>query len=578
MSTSLLQQPPQNNMRVLFVALGTEQLNVSLLASILRRCGHEVGLAFSRHLFDDRDNFAMPELAKYFSEDTVVDQAVQFRPDVVCYSALTTTYRWMLETAQNIKDRCGGIHIFGGVHASAVPALVLEEPVVDYVCVGEGDIALPMLLDAISRGVRDAVIPNIAFRGSSGVLVKGGQMPFVQDLDRLPPFEKDLWVDHLAVDAAYLTMSSRGCPYRCTFCFNNFFANLGGPKGSSGKYVRQRSVDHFMAELVNAKRRYGIRYVQILDDIFTLDTAWLKEFSARYRKEIGVPFQCLSHAHFLDQERITALRDAGCVWVQIGVQSADEEYKKTNLRRPEKTARISSVLDMLHAAKIGVKTDHIFGLPGETLQSQELARQFYAEHPGLRRVGTYWLTYLPGTEIMDAGVDSGVLDADRANRINQGHTDFWHREDNVSNERDRRHYLEYEALFRVMVYLPEHLRAKLTREHVRWLPTSVLKPLGLLVTAGVSALEKDPDLSAFLARYRYGLENHFRWRLGMKPRKRFEMGGTSPIRDSNWDSLYNEMKTALELAPVGQENIVAKSFKVPQTTTPRRGKHLPLTS
>ncbi|MEO8603913.1 MAG: radical SAM protein [bacterium] len=551
-------------MRILFVALGTEQLNISLLASILRRAGHDVGLAFSRHLFDDRDQLSMPGIARYFSDDDdVVEQAARFRPDVVCYSALTVTYRWLIEVAQTIKDRCGAVSIFGGVHASAVPALVLEEPVVDYVCVGEGDFALPMLIAALAEGRRDAVIPNIAFRGPNGQLIKGGQMPFVQDLDSLPPFEKDLWHEHIAVDAAYLTMSSRGCPYRCTFCFNNFFANLGGARATSGKYVRQRSVDHFMAELVSAKRRYGIRYVHIIDDIFTLDTAWLQEFARRYRREINVPFQCLSHAHFLDAERVQALGEAGCVWVQIGVQSADEEYKKSTLRRPDKSARISQVLDLLHRAKIGVKTDHIFGLPGETIDSQDVALRFYAEHPGLRRVGTYWLTYLPGTQIIDEGLRAGTITQAQVDRINRGDTDFWHREANVIDPAMRRRYLEYEALLRVMVYLPASLRTRLTARQVRWLPAGLMKLLGLLISVTVSAAQRDPDLNAFLARYRHGLVNHVRRRLGLASRRRFPPGETSPMRDSAWDSLFEATQAKLRAAPLPIETLPLPAAAIP---------------
>ncbi len=70
-------------MRILFVALGSEQLPVSLLASILRRSGHQVGLAYSRHLFDDRAVVHAPRLARIFQDDDVVEQAVRFRPDVV---------------------------------------------------------------------------------------------------------------------------------------------------------------------------------------------------------------------------------------------------------------------------------------------------------------------------------------------------------------------------------------------------------------------------------------------------------------------------------------------------------------
>src|SRR5215468_8272304 len=156
-------------MRVLFVALGYEQLPVSLLAAILRRAGHHVGLAYSRHLFDDRVVVYAPRLARLFADDDVFDQAMRFRPDVVCFSALTVNYRWMLDVARRIKDGSGAITVFGGVHASGAPDVVLEDPAVDYVCVGEGDLALPLLLDALRDGPLAAtgrVLPNIRYRGA----------------------------------------------------------------------------------------------------------------------------------------------------------------------------------------------------------------------------------------------------------------------------------------------------------------------------------------------------------------------------------------------------------------------------
>ena len=539
-------------MRVLFVAVGCEQLNVSLLASILRRAGHEVGLAFTPQLFDDGDLVSVPALARLLNTDDVVDQAARFAPDVVCYSALTVMYRWMISVAEQIKERLGPgvINVFGGVHASAVPEIVLEEPSVDYVCVGEGDVSLPMLLEELARGQRQRLLPNIGFRGPDGRMVKGPQMAFVQDLDSLPPFEKDLWLEHIRFDSAYMTMSSRGCPYRCTFCFNNFFANTGGARSVSNKYVRQRSVDHMLAELRVARRRYGTRHVTFLDDVFTLDTGWMKEFSRRYRKEIGVPYRCLTHVHFLDEERVEALRESGCVWVQIGVQSVDEKYKKQSLKRPEKGDRMSHVLNLLHRAGIGVKTDHMFGLPGETLQSQEAALAFYADHPAIKQIATYWLTYLPGTEIMDEGLAAGSIDQATIDRINRGYTLFWHREANVKDAQARRAYLDYETLFRLLVLMPPALRAKLRRQHVSRLPGPAVKALSGLAHAIGVAVHIDPDLRMFFGRYRQGLQNFGRKMVGRPPRARFGKGETGPLSDPAWDALYQRTTETLKhLAP-----------------------------
>src|SRR5262249_62120822 len=89
-----------------------------------------------------------------------------------------------------------------------------------------GDWEVAMLLDALRDGPLAStrrVVPNIRYRAADGSVVQSPQLRFIQDLDSLPGFEKDLWVEHFPIDSLYLTMSSRGCPYRCTFSFNNFF-------------------------------------------------------------------------------------------------------------------------------------------------------------------------------------------------------------------------------------------------------------------------------------------------------------------------------------------------------------------
>ena len=504
-------------MRVLFVAVGMEQLAIGQLGAILRREGHQVGLAFSRHLFDDRYFLRIPALAKLFDDDDdVVEQVVRFRPDVVCFSALTVNYRWMVDVARQVKDACGAVTVFGGVHPSAVPEVVLEEECIDYVCIGEGDVALPQLLAELRHGPLQRAMPNIAFRGPDGAVVRGTQLGFFQDLDLLPGFEKDLWLDHVRVDSWYLTMSSRGCPYRCTFCFNNFFAKLGGSdRQKAGKYVRQRSVDHFLAELRDAKRRYGISLVDIQDDIFTVDVAWLREFSPRYRREVGVPFACLSHPHFIDAEKVQLLKDAGCVWVQMGIQSVDEEYRH-QIKRHEKQNRIEQAMELFQRAGIELKTDHMFGLPGEAPEAQQKALELYRQHD-IGRIGTYWLCYTPGTEIVEAGMREGLVTEAEMAEVNRGHSTFFYRDQNVVDASKRKQYLAYEAVFRTLPLLPRALRERVRVEHVDWMPSPMIKMFGHATDLIVGIQRDNPNLKSYWAQYVHGFHNYLRHKAGLAP-------------------------------------------------------------
>ena len=531
-------------MRVAFVALGCEQLAISLLGAILRRAGHQVGLAFSRHLFDDRLFMHVPSLAKVFADDDVIDQLRQFRPDVVCFSSLTMTHRWMLDVAVQVKEQLGATTIFGGVHPSAVPETVLAEPGVDYVLVSEGDIALPMLIDALRDGPLTKAMPNVLWKNAAGKIVRGPVLPFFQDLDLLPGYEKDLWLEHIRVDSFYLTMSARGCPYRCSYCFNNFFANLPGGPRKAGKYVRQRSVDHFIAELVDAKRKYNIRYVDIEDDIFTLDTAWTQEFSRRYKKEVGVPFRCLSHAHWLDEPRVQALKEAGCEWVQIGVETADDDYKRV-VRRTESQSKVDKALTLMAKAGINVKTDHIFGLPGESMGAQEKALDFYAAHD-ISRIGTFWLCYMPGTEIVDIGLKQGLITPQQVEEVNQGKSTFFFRDANVADDGTRRRYLAYEAIFRTMPLLPHKIRPMIDIDQVEKLPEPVLRTTGLVADALASTIHRNPELRNYMDQYMHGLENHVRQRLGMEPKRRWGPSQHAPISDAKWDEAYDAAVQAVQ--------------------------------
>lgn len=465
-------------MRVTFAALGQELLAVGILSSVLREQGHETSLVFDPALFDDRQYLDMPSIARLFNRtDRVVEEIVASKPDLVAFSVLTSTYRWSLAIASAVKQRIDVPVIFGGVHPSAVPEICLENSCVDYVCVGEGELALTELVANLPpAGKRPAApIPNLWWR-EGGRLVEGPAAPFLHDLDSLPMWDKELWEPHVPIGNSWLTMTGRGCPYRCTFCFNNYFAKLPGKGG--GSYLRRRSVDNVMTELHWAKDRFGARFVDFQDDIFTTDKEWLRTFLDRYRREIGLPFKCLVHPRYIDDDMARWLKDAGCVHVQMGVQSADEEYKRHQLLRMEKESHVRSSLATLHNARLPVKVDHILGLPGEPITAQEAARELYAEFTP-RRIQTFWLTHLPGVELTRAALDNGDITESDYQDVCRGLNGRFHIR-TTGNADDTALYRRYQVLFRAFPVLPRAVRSRVRIKHVPQMPESVANLVGLV--------------------------------------------------------------------------------------------------
>lgn len=450
-------------MKITFAAIGFEQLAISQLSSIAKKKGHEVNLAFSASLFNDRYNLNINSIAEYFNDtEYTLETIKKTDPDVLAFSCLTSTYQTMLDFAKKAKKINPNIKtIFGGAHPSAVPERVLSNDCVDFVCIGEGDVAFGQLLDAIEKNDFSASISNIRFKNKSGEIIRGPQIGFIQNLDSLPYYDKKLWEDYIRVGDLYLTMTSRGCPYRCTFCFNNYFANLPECK-EKGKYVRHRSVDHVMGELILAKKRYKLKTIGFEDDVFTVNKTWLKTFLDRYKKEINVPFQCLTHAQYLDDDIARMLSDSGCKFIQMGIQSMDEEYKLKVIKRPEKTANIEKALDIMRKYKIHAKVDQMFALPGEPEGALEKSRELYINHPA-SRIQIFWTNFLPGTELFTQAVDQKLITDHQAENILDGKDNEFFRSNQLNEDPQKiKKFKTYETIFKLLPIMPLSIRKRLS--------------------------------------------------------------------------------------------------------------------
>ncbi|MES2622254.1 MAG: radical SAM protein [Bacteroidota bacterium] len=541
-----------SQLHITFIGLGTEQLGISMMSAIAKREGHKVGMAFSASLFHDRFNLEFPSISPYFDDTHNVIQAIkEQKPDVISFGALTSTYQWMLDVAMQAKEINGAVKIvFGGVHPSAVPNLVIANPYVDFVVSGEGDEAFPAILKAIATDDYSKPIYNTRFKNKQGDVITGLQKGFMQDLDSLPFFDKTIWEEHVRLGDMYLTMASRGCPYRCSFCFNNFFAKL--PEEKSGKYVRLRSVDHVIAELKIAKRRYKLRRVDFQDDVFATSKKWLQEFSEKYKKEIGLPYMILTHPRYMDNEIAHWLKESGCDWIQMGVQSMDDSFKKGALLRYERTEDIYNALDLINQYGMLAKVDHMFGLPDEPITAQENARMLYATtHP--KRVQTFWTCYLPGTEMMRDAEAKGVITKEQANKINQGEDFYFFR--NTENVKDKTlmdKYKAYEVIFRLLPALPESWKPKLTLDRVQLLPKLIIRPLSMLADIVSGFRQRNPEFRAYALHNAYHLYKFFLNKFGIKV-----SNATKVIKDIPFENLNTGTFPKLDMADSSVD--VAKS-------------------
>lgn len=403
-------------MKVTFVYPSFEGLGIEYCSAVLKERGHSATLALDPCLFADT-MLEVPWLARFFDHrQAVVESVLAGQPDLVAFSVVTDTYRWALATAAEIRKRSRVPIVFGGIHATSVGKVVLEEPCVDFVIRGEGEHALAELADSLQTGAFDPSIRNLGYRSAAGEAVLNPLRPPIEDLDSLPFPDKSLYDGTSSeADFLYVLAASRGCTFACTFCNNSLHKHLY----SGGLWMRRRSPANVLAELAAARARYRFEAVAFLDEVFTGDRDWLDEFCERYRKEVGLPYICCVHPQHLDEQIVDRLATSGCLKANVGVQSVDDELRRHVLHRPGSAEEVGRAIRLLKERNISVYAENILGLPGQTEAHLLQTIRFYNRNrPTI--VKMYWLSYYPGTEIVQAGLDSGELVPDDLHRLERG--------------------------------------------------------------------------------------------------------------------------------------------------------------
>lgn len=410
-------------MRVVFVYNGSESLGIASLSAYLKAHGHETFLAFEPAVFGGNRGRENPLLSRLFdySVEEMARAAISYEPDILAFSCVTGNFRWALNVAQAAKKISDVPTVFGGIHPTAAPDRVIQEDAVDALVIGEGDDAL---LD-IARDTKSCVIQNLAVKNAwikrNGIVHKNPVRPYIRDLDSMPFPDKSLFYEKVpSLEEVYMIMTSRGCPFRCTYCCNNLFSKIY--EGERG-HVRQRSVDHVLMELVQVKRRGVARYIAFWDDIFALNRKWLREFAPRYRREVGLPFVCYLHPNSATEEVVRLLKEAGCETVKMGVQTVSDRTLKDVLHRRGAPDKVQRAADLLQQYGIKLTIEHIIGFPGEGRKEQDDAARLYA---GIetKKIISFWLTHFPGTEIVGISRRHGLLTEKEARAIEAGDPDM----------------------------------------------------------------------------------------------------------------------------------------------------------
>ncbi len=321
------------------------------IAAYLEQRGHQTAIL---------DGYAHPCAA-----DEMAQQAALWRPDLVGFSVTTSGFPDAYAIAQALRPLLPRDvpFVFGGVHVSALRTELLRRfPLIDFGVIGEGEATLAELLE---RGFTDpASVPGLLYRNGEEICASPGEralleldsLPFPA-YERLPGFPQAY---HLALfnygkAPGTSTVTSRGCPYACSYCDRSVYQ----------RSYRFNSATYIYEHLRTLRDRFGIRHVTFYDDLFTYDRERVVALcNLLIQKPLGVTFACDVRVNHIDWELAQLLKAAGCYQVAFGIESGDAGILRAHRRDPNLTP-VQEAAKLLRRAGMRVKGLFMMGLPGE---------------------------------------------------------------------------------------------------------------------------------------------------------------------------------------------------------------------
>lgn len=365
--------------------------SIARLSAYLKKAGHNVGLVIG----DERQ---------------IVEHVKKRAPDLVAFSVLTPYRNHMLSSANAIKRE--GIKtpiIAGGYDITFLPQ-ILEHSDLDMICCGEGEEALAELCDRLDNGRDYSDVRNLWVK-QDGKIHKNAVRQWTMNMDVLPFDDRDLYLDYdsyFKIIPFTQILVGRGCPYPCSYCFNDGYRKFYQSMGSTG-YCKLRSVDNLMEELLILKNKYNARYMFFNDSTLTYNKKWVMEFLKKYKQQIKVPFSINSVITELDDDIGDALRSNGyCELVRFGLETGNENFRKTVLRKNISNQQLIDGTNILKKNKVRYSMSMMIGLPGETKElcwdTFKTAKQISATN-SVHAVNIF--KPFPGLDITEYGIKVG---------------------------------------------------------------------------------------------------------------------------------------------------------------------------
>jgi anaerobic magnesium-protoporphyrin IX monomethyl ester cyclase len=352
------------------------------------------------------DCYARPD-----SDRFIRDHLLAEKPAFLGLSCTTSSFLDGVRVTKFAKSILPNLRVvFGGPHVSALKERVLQNfPEIDFCVVGEGEQTLADLIE--DRSNKLGGIQGLVYQEAGGGVCFTGHRTDRIELDTLPlpAYEKlhgypetyKLPIFNYPKTPNTSCVSSRGCPYACSYCDRSVFR----------RSFRHNSAQYMYEHLRYLKERFGVRHVSFYDDQFTFDRKRIEDFSRMLiDRPLGMTFNCAARAEHIDEDLLRQLKAAGCWMMSLGIETGDEAL----LAQHRSNSDLRLLADKIHLIKqAGIRTKGLLmmGLPGETKGSIKKSMDYVFSLP-VDDFNLSKFTPFPGSPIYQNIHQLGVFDED----------------------------------------------------------------------------------------------------------------------------------------------------------------------
>lgn len=317
-------------------------------------------------------------------------------------------YRKLLKISEAInRSKYRPFYVIGGHGPSPEPEFFLEKTEADAVIIGEGELTIVELAEAIANKKSFNCIKGLAFRDGKKIVVNQ-RRPLVKDVDSIPLPAYELFpVDYYRLlrmphtdnsDFTMPVLSGRGCTFECSFCYR------------MDEGFRPRSNASIINEIQILKKDYGITFIIFSDELLMSSQQRTVSLCEEIIKnKLNIKWECNGRLNYAKPDILRLMRESGCVFINYGIESMDDQVLK-NMRKCLTAKQIISGIEATLNARISPGFNIIFGNIGDTAGTLNKGVDFllkYDDGAQLRTIRP--VTPYPGSALYYQAIEKGLL-------------------------------------------------------------------------------------------------------------------------------------------------------------------------